>query len=50
MVNREMKLAIGDKLQTLSRQIVHASKQAAEETRKGITLMKKALTISLELC
>ena len=31
MVNREMKLAIGDELQT---PFVNATKQAAEETRK----------------
>ena len=34
MVNREMKLAIGDELQTLFHPIVNASKQAADETRK----------------
>ena len=40
MVNREMKLAIGDELQTLFHPIVNATKQAAEE----IAPMKKALT------
>ena len=34
MVNREMKLAIGDGLQTLFHPIVNATKQAAEETKK----------------
>ena len=33
MVNREMKLVIGDELQTLSHPIVNATKQAVEETR-----------------
>ena len=33
MANREMKLAIGDKLQTLFHPIVNANKQASEETR-----------------
>ena len=45
MVNREMKLAIGDKLQTLFHPIVNATKQAAEETRKELAPMKKALTV-----
>ena len=44
MVNREMKLAIGDKLQTLFHPIVNASKQTAEETRKELAPMKKMLT------
>ena len=44
MVNREMKLAIGDELQTLFHQIVNATKQAAEETRKELAPMKKTLT------
>ena len=44
MVNREMKLAIGDGLQTLFHPIVNATKQAAEETRKELTSMKKTLT------
>ena len=34
MVNREMKLAIGDELQTLFCPIVNATEQAAEETRE----------------
>ena len=33
MANRELKLAIGDELQTLFHPIVNATKQAAEETR-----------------
>ena len=41
MMNREMKLAIGDALQTLFHPIVNATKQAAEETRKELTPMKK---------
>ena len=36
MMNREMKLAIGDELQTLFHPIVNATKQAAEETRKEL--------------
>ena len=36
MVNREMKLAIGDELQTLFHQIGNATKEAAEETRKEL--------------
>ena len=44
MVNREMKLAIGDELQTLFHPIVNATKQAAEETRKEIEPMKGTLT------
>ena len=32
MVNHEMKLAIGDELQTLFHPIVNATKQVAEET------------------
>ena len=44
MVNREMKLAIVDKLQTLFHPIVNTTKQAAEETRKDLAPMKKALT------
>ena len=44
MVNREMKLAIGDELQTLFHPIVNATKQAAEETRKEFTPMRKTLT------
>ena len=44
MVNREMKLAIGDELQTLFHPIVNATGQAAEETRKELAPMKKTLT------
>ena len=44
MVNREMKLAIGDELQTLFYPIVNATKHAAEETRKEFVPMKKTLT------
>ena len=44
MMDREMKLAIGEVLQTLSHPIVNATKQAAEETRKELTPMKKTLT------
>ena len=43
MVKREMKLAIGDELQTLFHSIVNATKQAAEETRKELEPMKKIL-------
>ena len=32
MVNRKMKLAVGDELQTLFHPIVNATKQAVEET------------------
>ena len=41
MVNQEMKLAIGDELQTLFHPIVNVVKQAAEEIRKEIAPMKK---------
>ena len=44
MANRELKLAIGDELQTLFHPIVNATKHAAEETRKKLELMKKTLT------
>ena len=44
MVNQEMKLAIGYKLQTLFHPIVNATKQMAEETRKELAPMKKTLT------
>ena len=44
MVNQEMKLAIGDELQTLFHPIVNVTKQAAEETRKELAPMKKTLT------
>ena len=43
MVNREMKLAIGDEQQTLFHPIVNATRQAAEETRKELAPMKKTL-------
>ena len=43
MMNREMKLVIGDELQTLFHPIVNVTKQAAEETRKELTPMKKTL-------
>ena len=43
MMKREMKLAIGDELQTLFHPIVNATKQAAEETRKELEPMKKKL-------
>ena len=43
MVNWEMKLAIGDELQTLFHPIVNATKQAAEETRKDLTSIKKTV-------
>ena len=36
MTNREMKLAIGDELQTLFHPIVNATKQATEETKKEL--------------
>ena len=44
MVNCEMKLAIGDELQTLFHPIGNATKQAAEETRKELAPIKKTLT------
>ena len=44
MMKREMKLAIGDELQTLFHPIVNATKQAAEETRKELEPMKKKLS------
>ena len=43
MANRELKLAIGDELQTLFHPIDNATKQAAEETRKELEPMKKTL-------
>ena len=43
-MNREMKLAIGDELQTLFHPIVNVTKQAAEETRKELGPMKETLT------
>ena len=45
MANCEMKIAIGDELQTLFHPIVNGTKQeAAEGTRKELAAMKKALT------
>ena len=44
MVNREMKLTIGDELQTPFHPIANATKQAAEETRKELAPTKKTLT------
>ena len=44
MANRELKLAIGDELQTLFHPIVNATKQAAEETSKELEPMKITLT------
>ena len=41
MMNREMKLAIGDELLTLFHPIVNATKQAAEGTGKELESMKK---------
>ena len=43
MMKRELKLAIGDELQTLFHPFVNATKQAAEETRKELEPMKKTL-------
>ena len=44
MAKWELKLAIGDELQTLFHPIANATKQAAEETRKEPKPMKKILT------
>ena len=44
MTKCEMKVAIGDELQILFHPIANATKQAAEETRKELAPMKKALT------
>ena len=44
MVNQEMKLGIGDELQTLFHPIVNATKQVAEESRKELKSMKEMLT------
>ena len=44
MANHELKLAIGDELQTLFHPIVNATKQAAEESREQLEPMKKTLT------
>ena len=43
-MKREMKLAIGDELQTLFHPIFNATKQAAKETRKELEPMKKKLS------
>ena len=43
MMKREMKLAIGDELQTPFHPTVNTTKQAAEETRKELEPMKKKL-------
>ena len=43
MVNRETKLAIGEKLQTLFRPFVSATKQAADKTGEELAPVKKAL-------
>ena len=43
MVNREMKLAIGEELQTLFHPIASATKQAAEKTAEELVPVKKAL-------
>ena len=43
VAKRDLKLAIGDELQTLFHPIVNATKQAAEETRKELEPMKKTL-------
>ena len=42
MVNREMKLAIGEELQTLFHPSVSATKRAAEKTAKELVPVKKA--------
>ena len=44
MTKRELKLAIGDQLQTHFHPIVNATEQAAEETRKELEPIKKTLT------
>ena len=41
MPHRELKLAIGDELQTLFHLIVNATKQAGEKTWKELEPMKK---------
>ena len=43
MMNREMKLAIGEELQALFHPIVSATKQAAEKTAEELVPVKKAL-------
>ena len=42
-MNREMKLSIGEVLQTLFNPIVSATKQAAEKTAEELAPVKKAL-------
>ena len=44
VMKQEMKLVIGDELQTLFHPIVNATKQAAEETRKELEPMKNKLS------
>ena len=44
MAKKELKLAIGDELETLFRPVSDATKQAAEETRKELEPMRKTLT------
>ena len=43
MVNREMKLAIGEKLHTHFHPIISATRQAAEKTAEELAPVKKAL-------
>ena len=43
VVNREMKLVIGEELQTLFHPIVSMTKQAAEKTAEELVPVKKAL-------
>ena len=43
MMHREMKLAIGEELQTLFHLIVSATKQAAENTAEELVPVKKAV-------
>ena len=45
MVNREMKLAFGEELQTLFHPIVSATKQAAEKTAEELVPVKKSENI-----
>ena len=42
MANREMKLAMGEELQTLLHPIVSATRQAAEKTAEELATVKKA--------
>ena len=44
MTNHEMKVAIGNELQTLFHPIFNVTKQVAEESAKELTPMKKTLT------